>query len=63
MVNDANASRAHAQLSQDATGVWKLVDLDSTNGTLLNDRPVKQALLRDRDLITIGITVLEFRER
>lgn len=63
VVVDANASRMHAQFSQDATGVWKVTDLNSTNGTLLNDRAVSKALLRDGDLVTIGVTVLEFRER
>jgi hypothetical protein len=60
VINDANASRQHARISQDALGTWKLVDLDSTNGTTLNDRAVTQALLRDGDRITIGVTVLEF---
>jgi hypothetical protein len=61
VINDANASRYHVRFSQDALGTWKLADLNSTNGTLLNSRPVNQALLRDGDQITIGITVLEFR--
>ena len=29
-------------------------DLDSTNHTYVNDMPVKQALLKDRDIIRIG---------
>jgi pSer/pThr/pTyr-binding forkhead associated (FHA) protein len=62
-INDANVSRTHAQLSQDATGIWKLNDLGSTNGTLLNERPCEQALLRDGDLLTIGTTVLAFEDR
>ncbi|NLG10510.1 MAG: DUF3662 domain-containing protein [Coriobacteriaceae bacterium] len=63
VVNDANASRNHLQLSQDATGRWKIADLDSTNGTQLNGRPVERALLRDGDRLTVGVTVFEFRER
>lgn len=61
VINDVNASRYHVRFSQDSLGTWKLADLNSTNGTLLNSRPVNQALLRDGDQITIGITVLEFR--
>jgi hypothetical protein len=61
-IDDANISRRHAQLSQDVAGTWKLTDLDSTNGTRLNDKPVATALLRDGDQIAIGVTVLEFRE-
>jgi hypothetical protein len=62
VVNDANASRRHAQLAQDVVGSWKIADLGSTNGTLLNDRPVDKALLRDGDEITIGMTILQFRK-
>jgi hypothetical protein len=59
---DANASRVHARFSQDAIGKWKLTDLNSTNGTLLNGRPVKVAILRDGDELTIGMTLLEFKQ-
>jgi pSer/pThr/pTyr-binding forkhead associated (FHA) protein len=61
-VNDANASRQHARLEQNAVGAWKLIDLGSTNGTQLNGRAVTQAVLRDGDQITIGTTTLEFWE-
>lgn len=59
---DANASRVHIRLSQDATGTWKLTDLGSTNGSLLNGRPVNSAILRSGDEITVGTTVLQFLE-
>jgi hypothetical protein len=62
VLDDANVSRRHANLTQDVIGTWKLVDLDSTNGTLLNGNPIITALLRDGDQITLGVTVLEFRE-
>lgn len=61
-IADANASRVHAQFSQDATGRWKVSDLDSTNGTLVNGRQVGSALLKGGDEITIGTTVLRFTE-
>jgi hypothetical protein len=61
-INDANVSRRHAQLKKDATGTWKLIDLESTNGTRLNGNLVTTALLRNGDQITLGVTVLEFRE-
>jgi hypothetical protein len=60
-VNDANASRRHARVTQDAIGAWKITDLGSTNGTLLNGTPVSQAALNEGDLVTIGTTELEFR--
>jgi hypothetical protein len=61
VLDDANVSRQHAQLTQDVIGTWKLTDLNSTNGTLINGNRVTNALLRDGDGITIGVTVLEFR--
>jgi pSer/pThr/pTyr-binding forkhead associated (FHA) protein len=38
-----------------------VVDLGSTNGTLVNDSPVSERALEEGDRITIGRTVLEFR--
>jgi hypothetical protein len=61
VLDDANVSRRHAQLTQDVIGTWKLTDLNSTNGTRINGNRVTNALLRDGDGITIGVTVLEFR--
>jgi hypothetical protein len=61
-IADANASRRHATLTQDVVGTWKITDLGSTNGILLNDRPITTALLREGDEITLGVTVLQFRE-
>ena len=63
VLNDSNASREHAVLHQNALGKWKLIDLGSTNGTLVNDRLVDQIILRSQDELTIGVTVLEFIEQ
>jgi hypothetical protein len=62
VIDDVNISRRHAKLTQDVVGTWKLTDLGSTNGTRLNGRPITAALLRDGDQISVGVTVLEFRE-
>jgi hypothetical protein len=59
-IQDPGASRRHAEIRrQDEEFV--VVDLGSTNGTLVNDRPIAEAALEDGDRITIGRTVLEFR--
>lgn len=60
-LGDANASRQHAALEREGTG-WALVDLGSTNGTLVNDEPVDRARLRDGDVITIGVSKLAYHE-
>lgn len=57
---DGNVSRRHAELRQEDATYW-LVDLGSTNGTLLNDEPVQRAKLSDGDRITLGETVAVFR--
>jgi diguanylate cyclase (GGDEF)-like protein len=54
-------SRLHCRLWKDATGFW-LRDLNSTNKTYLNDRPVVEARLKSGDLITVGGTVMQFNE-
>ena len=59
-IQDPGASRRHAEIRRQGQE-FVVVDLGSTNGTLVNDRPVAEATLEDGDRITIGRTVLEFR--
>ncbi|MGI8425268.1 MAG: FhaA domain-containing protein [Actinomycetota bacterium] len=61
MVADPNASREHARL-EERDGSWWLVDLGSTNGTLVNETLIKERRLTPGDRITIGAAILEFRE-
>jgi hypothetical protein len=60
VVDDAGASRQHARIRR-TEGGFVLVDLGSTNGTLVNDAPIQEQVLEHGDRITIGETVLEFR--
>jgi hypothetical protein len=59
-VDDPGASRRHAEIRKQGDE-YMVVDLGSTNGTLVNDSPISEATLEDGDRITIGRTVLEFR--
>ena len=61
-LDDANASRRHAEVRQEGTAYW-LVDLDSTNGTTVNGRRQQRARLENDDRITVGSTELVFRRR
>ena len=61
VVADAKASRRHAQLIVEA-GVVEVEDLGSSNGTMLNGKPVDRRMLRDGDRIEIGKTVIVYRE-
>lgn len=60
VIADPGASRRHAAIRLEG-GDYVLADLGSTNGTLLNDRPVREQVLAGGDRITIGTTELEFR--
>jgi len=54
-----NVSRSHAGVARTPLG-WVIKDLDSTNGTFVNDQSVREHLLRDGDQIRIGRAMLKF---
>ena len=56
---DSAVSRRHVEL-RPALGGYLLVDLGSTNGTLVNGAPVVQHLLTDGDLIAVGAHQLRY---
>jgi hypothetical protein len=60
MLDDSFVSSAHAEVVR-VDGAWLLVDLGSTNGTLLNDAPIgDRAKVRAGDRLRIGGVELEF---
>ena len=59
-IQDTGASRRHAEIRRQGPD-FLIVDLGSTNGTLVNDSPVAEHTLEEGDRITIGRTQLEFR--
>ena len=61
VVADSKASRRHARLIAEA-GVVEIEDMGSSNGTLLNGKPVDRRMLRDGDRVEIGQTVIVYRE-
>ena len=58
-VPDENVSRRHAELRLEDDGCW-IVDLGSTNGTVVNGKRVDRARLQDADRITLGSTEIVF---
>ena len=58
-ITDSFASTEHAQLSSSA-GRWLLRDLDSTNGTYVNEQRVVGCELLNGDVLQIGATHLLF---
>ena len=59
-LRDPNISRRHAELIC-ANGAWSIEDLNSTNGTSVNNRRIDRSPLIPGDIITLGLTTLEFR--
>lgn len=57
---DTGVSRQHAEVTWDGQDAV-LVDLESTNGTTVNDTPVDNWLLADGDVITMGHSHIEVR--
>lgn len=61
-LDDDKVSRLHAVVQRTGTAGWRITDLDSTNGTFVNDQPVRaDRPLRDRDRIRVGDSELVFR--
>ncbi|MBO0725230.1 MAG: SpoIIE family protein phosphatase [Blastocatellia bacterium] len=62
-VEDPFASRLHAEVRKRGDVFW-IADLGSANGTLVNSERLTAPLqLRDRDIVRIGETEIEYSER
>lgn len=59
VVASDQASRRHARIFASG-GAHVLVDLDSTNGTFLNSKLVKEQTLRHGDVLRVASTVLKY---
>ena len=57
---DTGVSRQHAEITWNGKDAV-LVDLQSTNGTTVNDTPIENWLLADGDVITVGHSHIEVR--
>lgn len=60
LLDEPSVSRNQAELRRQGPRVLVL-DLGSTNGTLVNDKPVTEAILEDEDRLTFGNVTLVFR--
>ncbi|HEX6812933.1 MAG TPA: GGDEF domain-containing protein [Planctomycetota bacterium] len=58
---DSQVSSVHCRIERGATNdAWQVVDLSSTNGTIVAGQRVSTLVLRDGDRIHVGETVLKF---
>jgi diguanylate cyclase (GGDEF)-like protein len=58
-INDNSVSRRHARI-QPASDGYYAVDLESTNGTFVNDMPAKMSKLKDGDYLRVGNCIYRF---
>ncbi len=61
-VHDSETSRRHAEIRLAEKGRYRIIDLGSANGTLLNGEPVDDAPLHPGDHVQVGQTVLLYSE-
>ena len=59
VISSAQASRRHARILVVAGG-HVLQDMDSTNGTFVNSKPIKEQQLRHGDVVRIASTVMKY---
>jgi hypothetical protein len=59
VLSDPRVSRFHAEIKRGPQG-YVLRDLGSTNGTLVGERRIKERLLEDGDVISMGGVRMEF---
>jgi diguanylate cyclase (GGDEF)-like protein len=58
-IDQESISRHHARITFDGTHYW-VADLNSTNGTFVNDDVVREQRLRDGDQVRVGRSILKF---
>jgi two-component system, cell cycle response regulator len=58
-VDRDSVSRRHARVFR-STDQWMVEDLQSTNGSYVNDVPVQNSMLRDADFLKIGAAIFKF---
>ena len=58
-INDHSVSRRHARIQPGADGFYA-VDLQSTNGTYINDIPASMYKLKDGDYLRVGNCIYRF---
>lgn len=61
-LSDPKVSRNHAQIRRTPQG-YMIHDLNTTNGTFVNEEKITSQILRDGDEIRVGDTRLQFRSR
>lgn len=59
-IDNASVSRQHARIDRDESGIYLATDLQSTNGTFVNDIPANQTVMKDGDYFKVGNCIYRF---
>ena len=59
LIDDTEVSATHCQI-QEINNIFHIFDMNSTNGTFVNNQRIIKAKLREGDVITIGQTSFKF---
>jgi hypothetical protein len=62
VIDHPRVSRHHAQLRQ-REGQWWLIDLNSANGTAVNNQPISEAILHPGDVISLAGVEVRFERQ
>ena len=60
VVSRSSVSRQHARLYLDDAGNWWVEDLNSSNGTFVNETRIKNTQLADSDMLRFGDAIYKF---
>ena len=59
-IDHRSLSRTHCKLVREDTGEWKIIDLQSANGLMVNGEPYAQVTLRIGDVLELGHLKMKF---
>jgi pSer/pThr/pTyr-binding forkhead associated (FHA) protein len=59
-VDHRSLSRTHCKLVREETGEWRVIDMQSANGLMVNGEPYAQVTLRTGDVLELGHVKMKF---
>lgn len=59
-IDHRSLSRTHCKVVREDTGEWRVIDLQSANGLMVNGEPYAQVTLRPGDVVELGHVKLQF---
>lgn len=63
VLDHPTVSAYHAEIMRRPDGRHELIDRESRNGTRINGTPIRQAVLRDGDQLTLGAMTIHYLSR